>query len=165
MDRRKSNPKPGPLSKINPPWRFPAWYFALMLLSLWGWQELFNPFAVRTIPYSEFKTHLALREVVECTVKEEEIVGRIEPKAHPEDNKAPAPFIFRTVRIEDPTLVEELQKGGVKFAGSRPGFLSQFLLAWVLPIGLMILPWTLLSRKFGAAGETILNIGKSKARL
>jgi cell division protease FtsH len=29
----------------------------------------------------------------------------------------------------------------------RPGFLSQFLLAWVLPLGLMILLWIYLGRK------------------
>ncbi len=171
MNRRKSKPPSGPLNKVGPQWRFPLWYFALMLLLLWGWQELFNQFAVRTIPYSEFKTHLASHEVTECTVKEEEIVGRIEPKpeaaspARPGDKSAPKPFIFRTVRVEDPKLVEELQNANVKFAGVRPSFLTQFLLAWVLPIGVMILLWTLLGRKFGAAGETILSIGKSKARL
>src|SRR6266545_5617118 len=63
MNRRKSKPPSGPLNKVGPQWRFPLWYFALMLLLLWGWQELFNQFAVRTIPYSEFKTHLASHEV------------------------------------------------------------------------------------------------------
>jgi hypothetical protein len=37
-----------------------------------------------------------------------------------------APFLFRSVRIEDPKLVEELQKAGVTYSGVRPGILSQF---------------------------------------
>jgi len=75
------------------------------------------------------------------------------------------PFLFRTVRVEDPKLVEELQKAGVKFAGVRPGFLSQFLLAWVLPLGLMVLLWVYLGRKFSNASGGLLSIGKSRAKL
>src|SRR5439155_187945 len=109
-------------------------------------------FAVRTIPYSQFKAHLARREVVEAAVKQEEIIGRVVPLGARETNAAPAapvitapktnavplpqglsralteakPFFFRTVRIEDPDLVKELQAAGVDYAAVRPGFISQF---------------------------------------
>lgn len=77
-----------------------------------------------------------------------------------------APYLFQTIRVEDPKLVEELQQAGVRFTGSRPSFLSQFLLAWVIPIALMIGLWVFIGRKMaGAAGGGILNIGRSKARL
>src|SRR6267142_25557 len=37
---------------------------------------------------------------------------------------APAkPFFFRTVRVEDPDLVRELEQARVSFHGERPGFL------------------------------------------
>jgi cell division protease FtsH len=76
------------------------------------------------------------------------------------------PFLFQTIRVEDPKLVEDLQAAKVKFTGSRPSFLSQFLMAWVIPIALMIGLWVFLSRRMtGAAGGGILSIGKSKARL
>src|SRR5207245_2137004 len=75
------------------------------------------------------------------------------------------PFLFRTVRIEDPDLVKELQAAGVEYSAVRPGFLSQFLLAWVLPVAVMIGLWTFIGRRFGAAGESILSFGKSRARL
>ena len=74
-------------------------------------------------------------------------------------------FLFRTVRVEDPDLVAQLSEAGVKFTGVRPGFLSQFLLYWILPIGVMLLVWMLLSKGFRAAGEGVMNIGKSRARL
>src|SRR5690606_27997773 len=75
-------------------------------------------------------------------------------------------FTFRTIRVEDPKLVEEMQAANVKFTGVRPSFLSQFLLGWILPIAIMIGLWTFLSRKMaGGAGQSILSIGKSKARL
>ena len=75
------------------------------------------------------------------------------------------PFFFRTVRVEDPDLVKELQAAGVEYSGTRPSALSQFLLAWVLPIIVMMGMWSLLARRMGAASEGILGIGKSRAKL
>ena len=74
-------------------------------------------------------------------------------------------FLFRTVRVEDPKLVEELQEAGVAFEGVHPGLLSQLLLGWILPIGLMIALWMFLARRLGAAGGAVMSIGKSKAKL
>ena len=75
------------------------------------------------------------------------------------------PFLFRTVRVEDPDLVKDLQAAGVEYTGTRPNALSEFLLAWVLPIGLMVLVWSMLARRFSAASEGVFGIGKSRAKL
>src|SRR5262249_24371278 len=75
------------------------------------------------------------------------------------------PFFFRTVRVEDPKLVEELHAAGVKFTGVRPGVLSQFLVAWALPVGLMVALWIFLGRRLGGASGGLLRLGKSHARL
>jgi cell division protease FtsH len=75
-------------------------------------------------------------------------------------------FLFRTVRVEDPALVEELQAAQVQFAGVKPSLLAQFVLSWLLPIGVMIAIWMYLGRKLGsAASGGLLSMGKSKARL
>jgi cell division protease FtsH len=177
--------KPAKVDKLEPQWRFWIWYFLLTLLVLWGWQELANQVQFRTIPYSQFKTYLAQHEVTEALVKQDEIDGRIVPKGEHVPKNAPAehasptaspettqqppaeanPFFFRTERIEDPGLVNELQAAGVQYGAARPGFISQFLLSWVLPIALMILLWNLLARRIGGAGQSLLSIGKSRARL
>lgn len=138
-----------------------VWYLIFALVLLWGWQAAMLHFAVRTIAYSDFKQRLAQREVAEVTVKPDEVLGRIAPKAADAAAKA-EPFYFRTVRVEDPDLVKELQAAGVKYDATRPSFLSQFLVAWVLPIALMIGLWTLFA---GRAGHGLLQIGKSRARL
>jgi hypothetical protein len=52
--------------------RWATGYFLVTLLVLWGWQEWFQQFAGRTIPYSQFKSHLERREVVEAAVKHDE---------------------------------------------------------------------------------------------
>jgi cell division protease FtsH len=149
-----------------------------MLLAIWIWQSMMLQFSYKTIPYSEFKTHLRQGEVIECAVKEDAVEGRIQPKPQPPAASAPSgnsnappvvanakPFYFRSIRVEDSKLVEELQAGGVKFRGERPSMISQFLLAWILPIGIMLLIWSFIGRRLGSAGESILSFGKSKARL
>jgi cell division protease FtsH len=153
-----------------PGWNISMWPFVVAFLILWLWQGAMTQFLVRTIPYSEFKDRLARGEVTDCSVKETEIVGNIQPKpgtntissADAGTNKV---FLFRTIRVEDPKLVEELQAAGVKYSGVRPDLVSQFLLAWVLPIAIMLLLWSFISRKIGGASQSILSFGKSKARL
>jgi cell division protease FtsH len=188
---KKTPPKLKLPGKFDPQTRWLIWYFLATLLVLWGWQEFFAHFTVRTIPYSQFKAHIERREVVEAAVKQNEIVGRIMPLAARQTNAPPSrpaltatdtnatdlapgvrrgttqtkPFLFRTVRVEDPDLVKELQAAGVEYTGTRPSALSQFLLGWVLPIGVMILLWSVVTRRFSAASEGIFGIGKSRAKL
>jgi len=183
MDRRQLLPRKD-TKQPAPKWSSALWYLPLMLLVLWLWQSSVAQFAFRVLPYSEFKQALRRGEVVECTLKEDAIEGKIQPKfqatasptaetnALESTNAAaagkaapPKPFLFRTVRVEDPQLVQELEQHHVKFTGERPSFLSQILVAWILPIGAMVLLWSFLSRRLSSAGESILSFGKSKARL
>lgn len=175
--------KPAKVDKQGPQWRFFIIYFLVTLLITWGWQEFFTQASLRTIPYSQFKQYLAEHEVTEAVVKESEIDGRIVPKAHgagnvssaaPSPSASPSaevkkaetePFFFRTERIEDPDLVNQLQAGGVKYAAARPGFMSQLLVSWILPIAFIFILWRLLARRMGAAGQSIFGIGKSGAKL
>ncbi|HSH15326.1 MAG TPA: ATP-dependent metallopeptidase FtsH/Yme1/Tma family protein, partial [Verrucomicrobiae bacterium] len=148
-------------------------YAAVIFLLLWFWQAALTGGAVRTISYSEFKQHVARNEVVECTIGEEEISGRIVPKVGAESGPssgpnvlaAGEPFAFRTVRVEDARLVEQLEEAGVRFVGARPTFWMRFLIAWLVPIALLVIFWSFLARRIGAAGQSILSVGQSKARL
>ena len=127
------------VDKLEPQWRLWIWYFLMTLLVLWVWQELGNQVEYRTISYSEFKTYLAQGAIAEAVVKQDEIDGRIVPKPDHETKNKPAenakatpspgatqpasaeakPFFFRTERIEDPGLVNELQSAGVRFEATR----------------------------------------------
>ena len=175
--------KPAKVDKQGPQWRFIIIYFFVTLFILWGWQELFTQATLRTIPYSQFKQYVARREVAEAVVKENEIDGRIVPKTHPAENapsgeptpsaspkkestkEETAPFFFRTERVDDPDLVRQLQEAGVEFGAARPGFLSQLLGSWILPIAFIFILWSLLARRMGGAGQSIFGIGRSGARL
>ncbi|MDW7979593.1 MAG: ATP-dependent zinc metalloprotease FtsH [Verrucomicrobiales bacterium] len=177
--------------RTDPRLRWAIGYALLVLVVLWGWQDLVKQLSVRSIPYSQFKAHLARGEVIEATVKQDEIVGRIVPRAGSATNlveaghvlKAPAgeaamtqpggrraaleskPFSFRTVRVEDPDLVKELQAAGTEYRGMRPSAIAQFIVSWLLPIGVMLLFAALIMRRMGAVGEGLLSIGKSRAKL
>lgn len=176
--------KPAKVDRQGPEWRFLIIYFVITLLITWGWQELFTQVAQRTIPYSQFKHYLALHEVTEAVVKENEIDGRVVPKTQPAttapsaeaspsaspNQEKPqkdetAPFFFRTERVEDPDLVRELQDAGVQYAAARPGFMSQLLGSWILPIAFIFIIWNLFARRMGASGQSIFGIGRSRAKL
>ncbi len=186
MNNRDIRPPQRPRdSRRRPPvWSGPLWYLPLMLILLWMWQGAVTRFAYKTIPYSEFKDHLHKGEISECIVKDTTIEGSFRPKPLPStaesNSNAPAatnasdnrksvptnkPVYFRTVRVEDKDLVSDLESAHVSFTGERPGMLSQFVVAWLIPIGVMILIWTFISRRMGSAGESILSFGKSRARL
>jgi cell division protease FtsH len=173
--------------KNKPNWGINFWPFFVMLLVLWGWQAAVNQFSVRTIPYSEFRAHLARHEVKDAVVRQDEITGRIVPQVAPATNTAASvvavaqtnahaagtnatavvtgPFQFRAVRIEDPDLVKDLQASGAQYNGERPNFLSQFLLSWVVPIAILVGIWSFMGRKLGTVGQSVLGFGKSTARL
>lgn len=172
-------------------WGMLIGYFVTTLAMLWMWQEVMKQANVRTIPYSEFKREVLAGTVVECAVREDDIVGTIRPKptepqkgaempptakkpgappvATGKKQKAtPAPpetFLFRTERVEDPDLVRDLEKANVKFVGVRPGLLAQFLWSWVLPLGIMFFIWRLILQRMTGMGQSILSFGSSKARL
>ena len=166
--KREAKP-PGPLGKF-PQWGLPLWYIVITIVLIAIWQSTLTQLTVKEIPYSEFKQRLARREVTECKVGVTDITGLIKSKSDlPALTNAtpnlPADFTFRSTRVEDPKLVEELQAAQVKFIGSRPNALMQFILAWLVPIGLMLLLWSFIGRRMSAAGESILSFGKSRAKL
>jgi cell division protease FtsH len=182
-DDKNGQPPLKDMFRRKGPWNFPIWYLGLVFVTLWVWQSVIGQITVRTIPYSEFKAHLRRGEVTDCVVKEEAVEGRIQlPKDTAADTAAkqpvkpattnalaakadPSRFFFRTIRVEDPDLVKDLEKADVKFTGERPSMLTQFLLSWLFPIAIMVFIWSMLSRRMGKAGESILSFGKSKARL
>lgn len=145
-------------------------FVLLMLLSLWIWQSAVGSKSVRTIPYTEFKDHLQKGEVKECSVSPDEIRGTIEAKA-PEESESESnegqgeSFRFQSVRIEDQDLVKELEAAGVESTGIRPNPIGSLLLAWMLPIAILIGFWIFIARRARRAMGGMLRVGKSGARV
>jgi cell division protease FtsH len=187
-DRNRPEPDSNPSV-----WRTLIWYIPALIFLLWLWQDVLTRSTVETISYSQFKQYLARGEVVSAEIHDTEILGVIRPKpspAKPEGKPSPqrhetptpgshpsppAPppsegssnqtFQFRTIRVEDPNLVKEFEAAGVQYAGVRPGVLSSILVAWLLPIVIITGLWFLLSRRITSAGQAVMSIGKSRAKL
>jgi cell division protease FtsH len=107
-----------------------------------------------TVPEAKSSSEVSTKSAAEANGKEKE--------NQPGPEKA---FAFRTVRVDDPNLVPDLEKAEVNFTGVAPSFLSEFLWAWILPIGLMVLLWVYLSRRMAGMGKSVMSIGSSHAKL
>src|SRR5690606_26021766 len=74
---------------------------------------------------------------------------------------------FRTVRVEDPGLLEALEAAGVDYTGARTGIGEQILIG-LLPLALLVLLWIVMFRRLGSAAgasSAVLSFGKSRAKL
>ena len=74
-------------------------------------------------------------------------------------------FRFRTVRVDDDKLAEELLKKGVKFEGERPGFFQTYFFMFILPLFIIVAIWMFVMRRLGSAGESVLSFSRNRARL
>lgn len=70
-----------------------------------------------------------------------------------------------TVRVEDPDLTKELQAKGIRFSGKRQVTWITTLLAWFVPIIILVAIWGFFLRRLQAAGGGLMAVGKSKAKV
>ncbi|MCA9211495.1 MAG: hypothetical protein KDB27_00385, partial [Planctomycetales bacterium] len=77
----KSRPglDPTPQPAVN--WQALLWYLPMALLLLWIWQDYSYALRVHTIPYSEFKAFVAKKQVPECQIQENEILGIVDRRS------------------------------------------------------------------------------------
>ncbi len=136
--------------------RWATWLIVIALLvGVWQWSSGRGP--SQEIAYGEFKQAIADGRVLEARVDAEVIEGKFVDESGAEKQ-------FRTVRIEDEKLVEQLSAANVQFEGERASVLRP-ILAWTLPIFLILLLWVFMSRRVAAAAGAPMAFGKSKARL
>ncbi|MFZ0613212.1 MAG: ATP-dependent zinc metalloprotease FtsH [Desulfobacterales bacterium] len=72
---------------------------------------------------------------------------------------------FTVVRLDDPTLLQDLQAHGVDYRGKiESDWLGHLFTNWIIPFVIMFMIWGWLIRKMGR-GPDFLNIGKNKAKI
>ena len=109
------------------------WYGLGFLFLLILAQTYFLVPAGRQLPYSEFKSLVAQGKIADATVGEQIIRGTL--KTNDANGK---PEAFVTTRIEDPALVAELEKSGVKYSGELMNRWLPELLSWIVPLLLLV---------------------------
>lgn len=140
-------------------------YLLFMAGTLWLWQEAAHQLNTHTIPYSQFKTLLTEKKLSDVTVYPNDITGKTSTAELSESTSKPHPTFFRTVRVDDPDLVKDMQASGVVYTEVQTGTMSQLIWAWLIPIAAAVFVWRLLARKVGNLGQGLMAFGASKARL
>ena len=134
-------------------------YVLLLFVAVWLWQAI-NEARQNEIPYSEFLKLVGEKKIERAVVTEQSISGTVKPESTADQAK---PFV--TIPLWNQQLAESLEKQGVNYTvryGSN--WASNFILNWILPLGLMFLLWGWLARRFGAGGG-ILSLGKNRVHI
>jgi cell division protease FtsH len=135
-------------------------FYVLMFLALISLFRMFSAQPSEEIKYSRFKKLLTDKQVKELVITNEQIRGIMR-----EGDKEKA---FVTVRIEDPELIENLEASGVSYEGKiTDNWFKDFVLAWILPLIILVAIWSFVFRRMsaGGPGETFMSFGKSKAKI
>jgi len=140
--------------------RFSIWY---VLLAVWAVLIIQNAisqfYQLKRIPYSEFITGLEQGRVVEVSITQDRIQGKI--KTATGGGEKIEEFI--TIRV-DPELSDKLAKYNVKFTGVIESTFFRDLLSWVVPILLFMGLWYFLFRRMSGQ-QGFLALGKNKAKI
>jgi cell division protease FtsH len=134
------------------------WYVLgfLLLLAL-GQAFFFSLQSGETIPYSTFKQLVRDGKVQEVAVAEDRVHGTLKDAAKPRP--------FSAVRIEDPKLLEDLEKAGVKYTGEVPNRWIGEVLGWVIPLIFLVGLWSFFFRRMGGAEGGVMSFARSKAKI
>ena len=149
--------KPGDKRARRKKTQFSLWYFvaAFLILSFINTQLLREE--ITHLPYSEFKTLVAAGRVVTAEIEREHIKGTFK-----EGDKTKK---FRTVRVEDPKLVELLGAKNVEYTGQAENTLLTNLLSWVIPPLIILAIWIVILRRMGPGGAGVMSFGRSRAKI
>jgi cell division protease FtsH len=137
-----------------------VWYVLgfLLLLAL-GQGVLYTIQSRNTIPYSEFKNRVREGRVQEVVVAEDQVRGYFKGTGDPRSRS------FRSVRIEDPKLLEDLERYGVKYTGEVASRWIGELLSWVIPLIFLVALWSFFFRRMGGAEGGVMSFARSRAKI
>ena len=71
---------------------------------------------------------------------------------------------FKTIRVDDPGLVKELDERKIGYSGRYENKFLGSLLSWVIPLGFFFLIWRFAMKKMGP-GMGVMSFSKSKAKI
>ena len=154
------------------------WLFLATISLVLLMQNLFGTPHVEIVGYSQFKSLLKKDLINDLVIRETIIDGNLKGAAakeiftpeqlkemSPEVLASKIPFVFATVRVEDPGLTAELEAAKIPFKGEVTSNWLPTLLSWVVPVALFFLLWSYIGRKMGSGSGGLMQIGKSKAKV
>lgn len=146
-------------------------YFAALLLMAAVMVTIFLFPPIHDIPYSQFKQLLRAGKVADLKIGTSTIQGILVDHTAIPHTDTPAANTstsqrFTTIRVEDPNLVNELETHGIVFSGQADNTWIMNLLAWMVPLVLLVGLWSVYARRMSAgAGSGLMAVGKSRAKV
>jgi cell division protease FtsH len=136
---------------------FTIWYFLIAFLIILLIQNYFVSKKVEDeISYSEFKEAVKTGKIKELTIMQEAISGVREMEKGPRR--------FRTVRVEDPDLVKDLEAHHVQYTGKIESKWLMNILSWIIPLVFFFFIWRILFSRMGPE-TSVMSFGKSRAKI
>ena len=165
--------------------RFSFTYVAIALAILIILQGVLSGTKPTVVPYSRFDELLRHGQVEEALIGPDRIRFRVRDDAALEPteqeavtrNQAPVARwagkkperLFEATRVpgaDDNSLAQTLREKGVVYTGRIENtFWRDLIIAWVIPIGIMMLIWSFASRRLSQGLGSALTIGKNRARI
>jgi len=148
---RRLTPRGGPFAAV--------WYVLALFLLLGLGQ--FTYFAVQggqTLSYSDFKQKLREGRIQDILVGEDRVRGKLR-----DDKGGTHPFT--AVRIEDPKLIEELDKARVKYTGEPANRWLTEVIGWIIPLIFLVALWSFFFRRMGGAEGGVMSFARSRAKI
>ena len=140
--------------------RYSWWAIAALWLAFLLYTAYAPGQRVEQVSYSDFKTAVGEGRVAEVSVSPTEVRGRLKPAKGEGEGKS-----FATVRVEDPDLVRDLGKAGVKVTGAAERTSAWAMLMWLLPVAVSAALLVALMRRTGPGGQGFMTVGRSKAKV
>lgn len=163
------------MNEVKPPRKPLSFYYftvlVVMLLLNWFIFPLLMHPAVKETDYSRFVQMADEKRIAKVEINDTEIVFSVRDKNEPQNEHKYT--YYKTGKMNDPDLVDRLQKSGARYGTvivKQMSPLMQFLLYWILPIVVFIVLGQLLSKKLmdrmgGGAGAMSFGFGKSNAKI
>jgi cell division protease FtsH len=114
------------------------------------------------IPYSQFKSLLRDGRIAEVVISDQSIRGKLKPKGTDGSTAATA---FTATRIEDPKLVEDLDRFGASYRGEIVSRWLPELLGWLLPVGLILLVSSYFFRRMGSPDGGAMSFARNRSKV
>lgn len=146
------------------------WFYVALLIITLTLNEVFIPNLgmnkSKEVGYGTFIEKLENKQVDEVSIKDNKITftDKLQKGQNKKEQKT-----YVTGKIEDPELVNKLQKSGANYSKEVPSEsapIMYFVLSWVLPFAIFLLLGRFLMKGLGSKmGGGMMSLGKSNAKL
>ena len=169
-------------NKARPPFSVGRWPWGLILFGLVGlwalqamWSYPWNDPRTQQVSYSQFKQFVREGRIHRVTIGDRTIRGEgaaadeAPPAVDGKGRHAEGPQTFVALKVaNDEGLIPLLEDRHVAYAGdAESSLLKDGWIAWLLPIGLLMLFWSWMIRRMGQqpGGPGVMAFGRSKAKV